>query len=116
MWPRRRAGTRGVDAHFLQTLLQQQSIRETDLREVVTESLQYIDERKAHWSSVAESQHLGGTGSSSPKAAAMALPAGLGAVLDSTSPRSVCLPRPLRCAQPLASSARCVLCCHETLS
>eukprot|EP01047_Picozoa_sp_COSAG01_P056680 COSAG01_NODE_6456_length_3658_cov_74.945771_2_plen_113_part_00 len=93
MWPRRRAGTHGVDAHFLQTLLQQQSIRETDLREVVTESLQYIDERKAHWSSVAESQHFGGTGSS-PKAAAMALPAGLGAVLDSTSPRSVSSPPP----------------------
>jgi hypothetical protein len=97
-----------VDAHFLQTLLQQQSIRETDLREVVTESLQYIDERKAHWSSVAESQHFGGTGSS-PKAAAMALPAGLGAVLDSTSPRSV---SPSSCdAHPSHSPARRAAAC-----
>ena len=42
-------GTFGEDERFLANLMLEQNIRETDLREVVDESLQYIDERRAHW-------------------------------------------------------------------
>ena len=42
-------GTFGEDERFLANLMLQQNIRETDLREVVDESLQYLDERRAHW-------------------------------------------------------------------
>ena len=42
-------GTFGEDERFLANLMLQQEFRETDLREVVDESLQYIDERRAHW-------------------------------------------------------------------
>ena len=63
--------------------------------QVVTESLQYIDERRAHWDSIATIQQQqqdaadsvqADNSGASPKAG---LPRGLGAVLDTSKSRYV---------------------------
>lgn len=58
-------GTFGEDERFLANLMMEQNIRETNLREVVDESLQYIDERRAHWLAETGKGSTDGRGSSS---------------------------------------------------
>lgn len=75
-------GTFGEDERFLANLMMEQNFRETDLREVVDESLQYIDERRTHWLA----QAAIGAGSESKKKAGGGrggyVSSGMGAVLD----------------------------------
>ena len=76
-------GTFGEDERFLANLMMEQNFRETDLREVVDESLQYIDERRTHWLAQAAT----GAGSERKKKKAGGgrggyVSSGMGAVLD----------------------------------
>jgi hypothetical protein len=42
-------GTYGEDEKFLMELMEQQNIRETDLKEVVGAGINFIDDRRSHW-------------------------------------------------------------------
>lgn len=84
-------GTFGEDERFLANLMMEQNILETDLREVVDESLQYIDERRTHWLAHTGkiTTKVGGSGSKGGKQkrsgggrGSADISSGMGAVLD----------------------------------
>ena len=113
-------GTFGEDERFLANLMMEQNIRETDLREVVDESLQYIDERRTHWLTETGKLSANGGGSGSnrvkPKQSkggrgADLVSSGMGAVLDWGDTVKLSPPKPKTRRAKEKEAARKKRCC-----